>query len=35
MYDLNATGIIVDFHTYSKDYEALMTLHGGFGFGDN
>lgn len=29
-YDPNATDIIVDFHTYGKGYEALMTPHGGF-----
>ena len=29
-YDETANDIIVDFHTYGKGYEALMTPHGGF-----
>lgn len=29
-YDPTASDIIVDFHTYGKGYEALMTPHGGF-----
>ena len=29
-YDPSASEIIVDFHTYGKGYEALMTPHGGF-----
>lgn len=29
-YDTTAHDIIVDFHTYGKGYEALMTPHGGF-----
>jgi 3-oxoacyl-[acyl-carrier-protein] synthase-3 len=29
-YDESADDIIVDFHTYGKGYEALMTPHGGF-----
>lgn len=29
-YDPTAPEIIVDFHTYGKGYEALMTPHGGF-----
>ncbi|MCC8071475.1 MAG: ketoacyl-ACP synthase III [Bacteroidales bacterium] len=29
-YDPEAAPIIVDFHTYGKGYEALMTPHGGF-----
>jgi 3-oxoacyl-[acyl-carrier-protein] synthase-3 len=29
-YDTTANDIIVDFHTYGKGYEALMTPHGGF-----
>jgi 3-oxoacyl-[acyl-carrier-protein] synthase-3 len=29
-YDTSANDIIVDFHTYGKGYEALMTPHGGF-----
>jgi len=29
-YDPKASDIIVDFHTYGKGYEALMTPHGGF-----
>ncbi len=29
-YDETAHDIIVDFHTYGKGYEALMTPHGGF-----
>jgi 3-oxoacyl-[acyl-carrier-protein] synthase III len=29
-YDSNANDIVVDFHTYGKGYEALMTPHGGF-----
>ena len=29
-YDPTASDIVVDFHTYGKGYEALMTPHGGF-----
>ena len=29
-YDETADDIVVDFHTYGKGYEALMTPHGGF-----
>ena len=29
-YDSTASEIVVDFHTYGKGYEALMTPHGGF-----
>lgn len=29
-YDPSASDIVVDFHTYGKGYEALMTPHGGF-----
>lgn len=29
-YDETANDIVVDFHTYGKGYEALMTPHGGF-----
>lgn len=29
-YDQSASEILVDFHTYGKGYEALMTPHGGF-----
>lgn len=29
-YDKNAREIVVDFHTFGKGYEALMTPHGGF-----
>ena len=29
-YDEARTNIVVDFHTYGKGYEALMTPHGGF-----
>lgn len=29
-YDPTASEILVDFHTYGKGYEALMTPHGGF-----
>lgn len=29
-YDKTADDILVDFHTYGKGYEALMTPHGGF-----
>ena len=29
-YDPSANNIIVDFHTFGKGYEALMTPHGGF-----
>ena len=29
-YDPTASDIIVDFHTFGKGYEALMTPHGGF-----
>ena len=29
-YDETASDIVVDFHTYGKGYEALMTPHGGF-----
>ena len=29
-YDPTARDIVVDFHTYGKGYEALMTPHGGF-----
>lgn len=29
-YDPTASEIVVDFHTYGKGYEALMTPHGGF-----
>lgn len=29
-YDETAHDIVVDFHTYGKGYEALMTPHGGF-----
>lgn len=29
-YDPDAEDIVVDFHTYGKGYEALMTPHGGF-----
>ena len=29
-YDEAANDIVVDFHTYGKGYEALMTPHGGF-----
>lgn len=29
-YDTNANDVMVDFHTYGKGYEALMTPHGGF-----
>ena len=29
-YDETAPEIVVDFHTYGKGYEALMTPHGGF-----
>ena len=29
-YDINANDIVVDFHTFGKGYEALMTPHGGF-----
>lgn len=29
-YDPEAEDIVVDFHTYGKGYEALMTPHGGF-----
>ena len=29
-YDVSAHDIVIDFHTYGKGYEALMTPHGGF-----
>lgn len=29
-YDTSATEIVVDFHTFGRGYEALMTPHGGF-----
>ena len=29
-YDSSANDIVIDFHTYGKGYEALMTPHGGF-----
>lgn len=29
-YDTSASEIVVDFHTFGKGYEALMTPHGGF-----